>query len=968
MKTKLRLLSIFYFISITNALMAQSVDINTAKTIAEHHLSTIVRQSLKSANNKGTSFQFTSIKVEVENKDTLYYLLNDTINSSFVIVSADKRVRPILGFSTEGSFDENKQPDAFTAWMNVKKKEIEFIIKNNVQPDQTIIKSWENLSLKNGYIETSGVGPLLKTKWGQSCYYNASCPSSILSCAPCGHCLTGCTATAMAQLMKYWNYPAKGKGSNTYIDYNNGNISADFGSTTYQWAQMSDSLTNSNNEVATLMYHCGVAIGTSYGASGSAGNSSVDPYINYFDYSSNARKIFRINYTSSQWNNILKQELDLSRPIILDTEFSRVVGHSFVCDGYKDNDFFHFNWGWDGAANGYYLISANFSQFNLDSIYAAIIGLVPNHLPNEYKGVFINLNKINLSINNTKTVTINSSSNWKAKTDQSWVSLNTSQGNAGTSTLNITALDNEINNNRVATLTIEAEGFPDQLITVTQNKRFTVTPGGLKDALDSDLTTITDLVIVGKIDARDFKTMRDSMPFLEDIDLSKTSIVSYNGTEGTSMYGNTYYEANAIPESAFQKGWGHISMALKSIKLPTAITKIRNYAFIGCQYLESVNIPSFVTRIDAESFMGTNIQTLNIPSSVENCWLAFRGCRHLATITVEPTSSNYTGLDGILFNKSKTELFLCPMTVSGNYYIPPTVNVIKDFAFESCEKITYLNLPISVRSIGYATFQECRGLTSLSLPSSITSIGAHAFHNCINLNSITANWLTPIDLKKVEEVFYNVDKSTCKLYVPYGTASLYAAANQWKDFKNIVEMPNQSPIANTGTDLSINEGTTVTLDASASVDSDGQAITYLWTAPVGIALSSSTAVKPTFMAPEVKKDSTIIFSLIVNDGILNSVPSTVKVNVLNVIKVGISEITAQTLKVYPNPVTNELILENEGNTNKTEFEIMNSVGQTVTLGIVHDKTVVQTDHFTHGIYLIKLKSGETIEFRKIIKK
>ena len=100
---------------------------------------------------------------------------------------------------------------------------------------------------------------------------------------------------------------------------------------------------------------------------------------------------------------------------------------------------------------------------------------------------------------------------------------------------------------------------------------------------------------------------------------------------------------------------------------------------------------------------------------------------------------------------------------------------------------------------------------------------------------------------------------------------------------------------------------------------------------------------------------------------VNSIPATVKVTVLNVIKVGIPNLSAPVFKVYPNPVSNELIIEFKGNRNKTGFEILNSVGQIVFSGTLLDKTVVQTDHFTPGIYLIKLKSGETFEFRKIVK-
>ena len=123
MKPKIKLLFTAFLCSISSVLIAQSVDINTAKAIASRHLAAISGPSLKSAGSKGKNFRFTSVKVTVENNDTLYYILNDTINKGFVIVSADKRAWPILAYSNEGSFNEKKQPDGLLpGWRAGKRK------------------------------------------------------------------------------------------------------------------------------------------------------------------------------------------------------------------------------------------------------------------------------------------------------------------------------------------------------------------------------------------------------------------------------------------------------------------------------------------------------------------------------------------------------------------------------------------------------------------------------------------------------------------------------------------------------------------------------------------------------------------------------------------------------------------------------------------------------------------------------
>ena len=177
MKPKIKLLFTAFLCSISSFIVAQPVNIQTAKAIAENYLAVVSKSTLKSASIKRSTFHFTSVKVAVENKDTLCYILNDTINNGFVIVSSDKRAWPILGYSTDGCFNEKKQPEAFTAWMDNQKKDIEYIIKNNIQANSEIKAKWQDLSLESSMIETVSVEPLLQTKWDQGCFYNSMCPA-----------------------------------------------------------------------------------------------------------------------------------------------------------------------------------------------------------------------------------------------------------------------------------------------------------------------------------------------------------------------------------------------------------------------------------------------------------------------------------------------------------------------------------------------------------------------------------------------------------------------------------------------------------------------------------------------------------------------------------------------------------------------------------------------------------------------
>lgn len=861
-----RILFTAFLCSVSTILIAQSVNISEAKAIAEHHLTSVSRSTLKSASSKGRNFQFASIKATVENKDTIYYILNDTINKGFVIVSADKRAWPILGYSTEGSFDEKRQPEAFVEWMNNRKKEIEYIKKNNLQPDNATVASWQNLSLKSSAIETSSVEPLIQTQWDQGCYYNAMCPAD--AAGPCGHTVTGCTITAMAQIMKYWNYPTKGTGSHSYYDPTYGDLSADFGSTTYQWNQMPNRVISPNDAVATLMYHCGVSLDAEYGAGATSAWDPRDELVQYFNYSSKAILINRDEFTTSDWGNLLKSELDLGHPIWY-MGFG-LIGHSFICDGYQDEEYFHFNWGWSGSADGYfYLGNLNPAGNTLNENQSALLKLVPGDLPDGYNGFFLSSNSLDIAtMGGSDSIDICSSANWTASSDQSWLLLSTNTGVSGKTTLVLTAAENQTGSDRSATVTISAAGFSDQSITVTQFTKVNVTPGGLYNLVSKNAAAITKLTLSGNIDARDFKTMRDAMPALKYVDLSNAIIVTYTGTEGPSNFENKTYPANRIPDNAFSKAYCKGKISLEEFILPRSINSIGDFSFYGCSYLKKIDIsasvinlgnlafescnaliyvdkanpnyssidgvlfdknqtnfihcptsktgnytiPSSVTSIKNFAFESCGkLSSITIPSSVTSIEEpAFRDCS--ASIVVEENNSKFSGNDGVLFNKEQTALICCPISKKGSYIIPSSLSSIENWAFyhcseltdismaasisfigngafNGCNKLTTITIPTSVIYIGEQTFYSCKGLLDLTIPLSTKSIGFGAFSNCNKLSSIHAYPISPIDLNSSSDVFMNINKTTCTLYVPFSTRDSYKEANQWKDFVNIVEMP-----------------------------------------------------------------------------------------------------------------------------------------------------------------------------------
>ncbi|MEZ5071268.1 MAG: C10 family peptidase [Bacteroidales bacterium] len=253
-------------------------------------------------------------------------------------------------------------------WLEGYRQQIRAIQARNLPATRAIEALWTGKASKS-VSEESAVTPLLTTQWNQAPYVNALCPYD----EDYGELtVTGCPATAMAQIMKYWNYPATGIGFHSYAHSTYGTLSANFGTTTYNWSAMPNVVNSGNLAVATLMYHCGVAVEMSYNVSAEGGSGSYvvkDPYgrypdsqtcenayVQFFDYSPTIQGIFRDEYTDAAWTGLMKAELDAGRPVQY-AGFGQ-GGHTFVCDGYDANDFFHMNWGWGGYFDGYFLLDA----------------------------------------------------------------------------------------------------------------------------------------------------------------------------------------------------------------------------------------------------------------------------------------------------------------------------------------------------------------------------------------------------------------------------------------------------------------------------------------------------------------------------------------------------------------------------------------------------------------------------------
>ena len=316
----------------------------------------------------------------------------DIGDQGFVIISGDKVLPPILGYSLTGSFPSLEDaPEHFSSWIHHYEEMIDFAHEKDLKPEPSILKAWEEASHGVfGNREATSIDPLITTFWNQDCFYNEYCPYTGGSGwwdggGPCGHTYAGCVACAMAQVMKYWNHPAQGYGSHSYTHATYGVQTADFGNTVYHWDQMPSMIYSHNDAIATLMYHCGVSVDMNYGPDGSGAQSAaVETALrSYFGYCG-AKYREKSKYTHENWIAMLKAELDLLHPMYYSGS-SGSAGHAFVCDGYDDNDLFHFNFGWSGSGDSFYsLYDVNGYAGN----QAVVLNIIPMDIRPDANGIF----------------------------------------------------------------------------------------------------------------------------------------------------------------------------------------------------------------------------------------------------------------------------------------------------------------------------------------------------------------------------------------------------------------------------------------------------------------------------------------------------------------------------------------------------------------------------------------------------
>ena len=360
-----------------------AIDVNTAKLVATNFYKS------KNITTDSTSFQLVYRGLSFDNIDTISaYFVFAKNEGGFVIVAAIDIVQPILAWSLEGSFDTSLIPSNLENWLSSYKRQVHYAIQHKIMPDENIQQLWKKLisgTLEKPSDKITSVSPLLQTHWNQNGYYNYMCPPDSKTHKKT---LTGCVATVMSQIMKYWSWPIRGIGRHYYSDSLYGVQSVNFGNTSYDWAAMPYAINTNNKNVATIMYHAGVSVNMNYGVNSSSAyvlskncpirNNAQFALINYFCYKQTMKGLYRKNYSDNDWMTILKTEISAGRPVIYDGA-NDSEGHSFIVDGFDDNNNFNINWGWGGLFDGYFSINNLVpDSINLMKNNEVLVGIEPD--------------------------------------------------------------------------------------------------------------------------------------------------------------------------------------------------------------------------------------------------------------------------------------------------------------------------------------------------------------------------------------------------------------------------------------------------------------------------------------------------------------------------------------------------------------------------------------------------------------
>ena len=324
----------------------------------------------------------------VEYGSDAFYVFNGA-GGGWIIISAEDAATPVLGYNESGSFSPATIPGNLRNWMAGYEKSIKAVRAAGVRQNSEVAVLWKTA----GYRTKASTKKVLGTAlWGQDSPFNDQCPT-VTEKGRSVHALTGCVATAMAEVIRYHQWPEKGKGtiggytytSDTNKKYTVESYSID--SHYYDYSLMPteyprSATTAQKAAVAQLMHDCGVMVEANYNyetGTGAYSEDIVNALVSHMSYSASAQLLYRQAYSDVEWTRLIENEIDCGRPVIYAGSSATDGGHQFVCEGYDERDYLYINWGWSGDSNGFFTLSLKIpGSYTFDQDHSMVVGLEPD--------------------------------------------------------------------------------------------------------------------------------------------------------------------------------------------------------------------------------------------------------------------------------------------------------------------------------------------------------------------------------------------------------------------------------------------------------------------------------------------------------------------------------------------------------------------------------------------------------------
>ena len=757
-----------------------------------------------------------------------FYVFNAEGNQGFVIVSGDDRTTEILGYSTTGSLDLNQLPENLKGWLDGYAHQIE-ALGTSTQPVQR--------AKTRGADSWAAIDPLIKTRWNQYYPYNMMCPDwkgydwrdasfdteHLIRENYNYHCVTGCVATAMAQVMYYHKYPSKCPALDGYTTETKGWTMKALPEADFEWSKMKETYKGNETDesadaVAVLMRYCGQAIGMNYNLyinGGSAGSVSAKILADVFGYSKNIRALWRDLYSTSRWEEIIYTELAEGRPVLYSGK-SNSGGHEFVIDGYDGTGLFHINWGWGGTSDDYFVLSiaepkeqgAGGGNGAYQFKQHALIGVQPGSSEEVLKA------KIESDINSmaqdyTRT---------GADADFTDVQFN------GIVYPRYNATSTEDLSIQVGWALCQN----GQIIEVVKDNWYTFTAGSTSGKYTSSAVTFGAGLASGKYEvcqvyrySEDAEwrlcdpnyytlyyvaevtettlSLHEAQPSFKVTNMVVSEIPSTGSplkvTLNVTNDGDTFEQVmRLLAKKEGDSNWTLVAKATRKIDPGKSEDVVMSYT--------PTVAGNYTLRVaDDKSLDALNETTVTVYATINKTVGNLKYVCHSGTMKARLVGHTY-GSNG---NAVEVEI---PSTIDNGQYtvneiadgafdsfyrlsavtIPATVETIGNRAFYNCYWLSEVTVPEGVKHIGELAFIYCYDLQTVKLPSSLTSIGEKAFYKC-PLASVVAAMPNPIKIAR--NVFMTTEEvdgesvevfTSADLFVPIGKKTAYSDAEVWEEF------------------------------------------------------------------------------------------------------------------------------------------------------------------------------------------